>query len=640
MNQAPFDSSILQRPRLRLLFLTLLLFPVFASLTGSSGSGAYAAAPTAVTTHNQYGFVMALLENNAEVRTMGFQWVQYGVYWKDAEPTPGTYDWGHVDNVVNSARNAGLNVLLRVSRPPQWARDPICATVDTCPPRDPADFGRFTNRLAAHVKPRIAPYRVAYEIWNEPNTDIEWGNLCPDPERYTGLLVAAYPQIKSADPAATVIAGAVTTVGERLRPGCHLDDVAFLDQMYQAGAAPYFDVLSDHPYGFGSPPEEDPIYGNSGLVFRRPELHRQLMVRYGDQAKEIWATELGWAIDPQTVGSSCPRPDWYFIYSPQQQADYLVRAHQWARANWPWMGAMFTFNFDFQDASWYEQCHAFRFWSVEGRPAQAALAALTRARFSDVPLDFWAYDFIEYLANRGVIGGYSDGTFRPNNSATRGQLAKIVVLGLNLTLPPPATAHFADVAPDNPFYQYAETAYERGLIGGYPCGGPGEPCDPQQRPYFRPNANVTRGQIAKIVVLAAGWDLLRPTNPSFRDVGNGTTFYEFVETAFARQILSGYPCGGPGEPCDPSGRGYFRPGNNATRAQIAKMVYLTIQQPTPTPTPTPTATVTPTASPTPTPSPTETVTPSPSVTSTATPSSSATPTATVTPLPTIQPERD
>ena len=627
MNNVTFRSRTARRPRFPFLSLSVLLVTLVALLSGSSGSGVNAAAPAIVTTHNQYGFVMALLENNVEVRNMGFQWVQYGVYWKDAEPTPGSYNWGHVDNIVNSARNAGVNVLIRVSRPPQWARDPVCGTVDTCPPRDPADFGRFTNRLAAHVKPRIAPYRVAYEIWNEPNTDIEWGNLCPDPLRYTGLLVAAYPQIKAADPVATVIAGAVTTVGERFVPGCHLDDVAFLDQMYQAGAAPYFDVLSDHPYGFGSPPEEDPIYGNSGLVFRRPELHRQLMVNYGDQAKEIWATELGWAIDPQTIGSSCPRPDWYFMFNPQQQADYLVRAHQWARTNWPWMGAMFTFNFDFQDATWYDICHPFRFWSVEGRPAQAALAALTRARFSDVPLDFWAYDFIEYLATRGVIGGYSDGTFRPNNPATRGQLAKIVVLGFDLTLPPPASPHFADVSTANPFFQYVETAYARGLIGGYPCGGPGEPCDQLQRPYFRPNANVTRGQIAKIVVLAAGWELLQPPTPSFRDVPSGSAFYEFVETAFARQILSGYPCGGPGEPCDPSGRGYFRPGTNATRAQISKMVYLAIQQPAPTPTPTATLTATPTSTPT------NTATPSP--TETSTPSPSATPTETA--IPTLQP---
>jgi hypothetical protein len=39
----------------------------------------------------------------------------------------------------------------------------------------------------------------------------------------------------------------------------------------------------------------------------------------------------------------------------------------------------------------------------------------------------------------------------------------------------------------------------RGVMSGYPCGGPGEPCDEENRPYFRWNAQVTRGQAAKIV---------------------------------------------------------------------------------------------------------------------------------------------
>ena len=51
----------------------------------------------------------------------------------------------------------------------------------------------------------------------------------------------------------------------------------------------------------------------------------------------------------------------------------------------------------------------------------------------------------------------------------------------------------------HPFYGYAETMYNRGIISGYACGGPGEPCDAQHRPYFRQYNPATRGQIAKIV---------------------------------------------------------------------------------------------------------------------------------------------
>jgi hypothetical protein len=262
---------------------------------------------------------------------------------------------------------------------------------------------------------------------------------------------------------------------------------------------------------------------------------------------------------------------------------------------------------------------------------------VTHTSFWDVPDTLWAYPYVEDLAARGVIQGYADGSFRPNNNTTRGQMAKIVTLAFGFPLPAPGPNTFADVLPGSTFYQYVEAAYSRGLIQGYPCGSPGEPCDPQSRPYYRPNANVTRGQISKIVVLAAGWPLANPLSPTFADVPPGSAFYQYVETAYGRELLVGYPCGGPFEPCDPQGRSYFRPGNNATRAQISKLVVLAITEPTPTPTPTTTA-VPPTATPTtppPTSTPTATPTTQPTVTPTATsPSptaSPATPTVTVSP---------
>jgi hypothetical protein len=113
----------------------------------------------------------------------------------------------------------------------------------------------------------------------------------------------------------------------------------------------------------------------------------------------------------------------------------------------------------------------------------------------------------------------------------------------------------------------------RGIISGYPCGGSGEPCvPPNNRPYFRPNNNVTRGQIAKIVSNSAGFN--DPiTGQSFEDVPPGHTFYEFIERLVAKGVMSGYPCGGPGEPCVPPGnRPYFRPNANAGRGQLSKIV--------------------------------------------------------------------
>ena len=45
----------------------------------------------------------------------------------------------------------------------------------------------------------------------------------------------------------------------------------------------------------------------------------------------------------------------------------------------------------------------------------------------------------------------------------------------------------------------------RGIINGYPCGGDGEPCNPNNDPDFRPGNDVSRGQLAKVASKAAGF---------------------------------------------------------------------------------------------------------------------------------------
>ena len=133
----------------------------------------------------KYGFLMSLISNNANVRNMGFGWVSYGIFWSDEEPVQGQYSWlsgaNNVDNIADGARNANVNILIRISRTPAWARDPNCSGIDTCPPANAADFGRFAGALATRVRSHLNGQQVAYEIWNEPNTDFEWGGSVPGP---------------------------------------------------------------------------------------------------------------------------------------------------------------------------------------------------------------------------------------------------------------------------------------------------------------------------------------------------------------------------------------------------------------------------------------------------------------------------
>jgi hypothetical protein len=132
---------------------------------------------------------------------------------------------------------------------------------------------------------------------------------------------------------------------------------------------------------------------------------------------------------------------------------------------------------------------------------------------------------------------------------------------------------FEDVPVGSTFFDFIGRLASRGYIGGYPCGGPGEPCvPPDNLPYFRPDNNASRGQISKIVSNAAGFN--EPvTGQTFEDVVPGSTFYDFVERLASRSVISGYTCGGPGESCvPPDNRPYFRPFDNATRGHTTKIV--------------------------------------------------------------------
>jgi hypothetical protein len=177
------------------------------------------------------------------------------------------------------------------------------------------------------------------------------------------------------------------------------------------------------------------------------------------------------------------------------------------------------------------------------------------ATFSDVEPGSTFYEYIHGLACMGAIAGYPDGTFRPLNNTTRGQVAKIVVLAEGWALVATQQPTFTDVPQGHTFYAFVETLYEHGAVNGYPDG------------TYRPQNDVTRGQIAKIVVLSEGWTPFTPPTPTFIDVPAGHAFYAYVETAHQHAIIQGYS------------DGTYRPANPATRGQLSKIVYEAVTEP-------------------------------------------------------------
>ena len=142
------------------------------------------------------------------------------------------------------------------------------------------------------------------------------------------------------------------------------------------------------------------------------------------------------------------------------------------------------------------------------------------------------------------------------------------------TAPPtPCPLQFTDVPESNPFYPYIRCLACRQILSGYSAS---PPCAPGAAPCFLPAANVTRGQIAKIVANAAGFtDAIPSTQQTFEDVPLGHPFWPYIERLAqpGRGIITGYVCGqAPAGPCVPPGnRPYFLPGAPVTRGQLAKI---------------------------------------------------------------------
>ncbi|MEA2576148.1 MAG: hypothetical protein QOH93_3446 [Chloroflexia bacterium] len=151
-----------------------------------------------------------------------------------------------------------------------------------------------------------------------------------------------------------------------------------------------------------------------------------------------------------------------------------------------------------------------------------------------------------------------------------GNRAQVIPVGAENTATATTTAttpfvcniEFTDVPPGSTFYSYIHCLACKGVISGY-----GDHT-------FRPANNITRGQIAKIVANAAGFNEA-VEGQTYADVipsDDPSSFYVYIERLSNRNVMSGYPCGGAGETCDGQNRAFFRPGNNATRGQLAKIV--------------------------------------------------------------------
>ena len=168
--------------------------------------------------------------------------------------------------------------------------------------------------------------------------------------------------------------------------------------------------------------------------------------------------------------------------------------------------------------------------------------------FPDVELENKNFPAIDYLYDEGVLAGYEDGSFKPDNTVNRAELLKILVEGQGIT--PDANTYkdcFPDVASEW-YAKYVCYAKEEGWVGGYPDGS------------FRPADPVNKVEALKMLLNSQDIDSDSPEEKPFTDVSLSDWFAPYVATAQTLGLLEeeGYS---------------FSPDSDRSRAGIAEELY-------------------------------------------------------------------
>lgn len=155
------------------------------------------------------------------------------------------------------------------------------------------------------------------------------------------------------------------------------------------------------------------------------------------------------------------------------------------------------------------------------------------------------------VKSKAFIDGYKDGTFKPNSPVTRAEFVKMLVSALCDDFDPAqnyGTTSFSDI-PLNMWYEnYVAYAQQNNLIEGYKDGS------------FRPNSPISRAEAAKITASILGLNLETAPDANYSDVPSDNWATPYINALTQNGALSG------------DGNGHFRPGDNITRAEAAKVI--------------------------------------------------------------------
>lgn len=168
------------------------------------------------------------------------------------------------------------------------------------------------------------------------------------------------------------------------------------------------------------------------------------------------------------------------------------------------------------------------------------------ASFSDMA-GHWSKPYVDEMYKRGVVNGFSDGSFKPNNNVTRAEFAKMIaqILGLNVY----GGSTFTDVAPDSWYNGYVAAVEKAGIV----TGTDGK---------FMPNSYITRQDAAVMLarVLTYKGHVINKQSYGFKDEASISAYAKDSVNAMAKLgLITGYDGG-------------FAPKDNTTRGQAAALL--------------------------------------------------------------------
>lgn len=209
------------------------------------------------------------------------------------------------------------------------------------------------------------------------------------------------------------------------------------------------------------------------------------------------------------------------------------------------------------------------YWTADfGAASTGTQAPAQCGSFSDVPQDYWAYAYIEALHEAGLTGGYTDGTYRPENAVTRAEMAVFLERGMRGAAYVPPTGKpgsFGDVSTAYWASDWIEQLYFDGITSG---------CSTAPRRYC-PEQEVTRAEMAIFLERARRWpDFSTPpsaTGAIFEDVSESHWAADWIEELYQDAITSGCSLDPP----------MYCPGSDVTRAEMAVFLVKAFDLPLP-----------------------------------------------------------